>query len=432
MRLRLLLILTGCLLGLTPVNSQPPQSDEQSIDGIAAIVDDDIILRSDLNQMVAMSAAQQRIDPRQNPAQFERLQRSVLKSLIDQKIMLRMAELDSVEVRDQEVDQALDQQLESYIAQVGSEKRVEETLGQPLRDFRREYWYDIRDQLISQRYQQTLLANISVTREEVSDFFNTYKDSLGTLPTQVKLRHILIPLDPSRESQEKALQLLDSLKTVIEQGADFAELAKQYSDDPGTASRGGDLGFVDRGTLVTEFETVAFTLNAGEISEPVKTDFGYHLIQTLEKKGEKIHVRHILIKPQITEADESRTYADAMALRDSISTRDEFKTMARKYSRDEQTSSLGGDLGWINPSAYHIPEIAEVIQYLSTGSCSRPVKSEYGYHLLWLEKVNPGGPPNLEHHWTAIESMALKHKKMQWFNAWIDDVQDKFYIKSSL
>jgi len=400
----------------------------QIIEGIAAVVGENIILKSDVSQLSSMTAMQQKLDPNRDPEKYVKLQENVLQSLIDQKIMLEMAKLDSVEVEDKEVDSALDQQIQNIIAQAGSEARAEEMMGQSLKSFRREFWQDMHDRLVTERYQQQLMNDIKVTRNDVIQFFNTYRDSLPSFPTEIKLRHILIPIKPSKTSQDETISLLDSLKNEIIHGEPFEDLARKYSQDPGTRDRGGDLGFVRRGTLVPEFESVAFTLPIGDISAPVKTVFGYHLIQTLEIKGDRIHVRHILIQPKITDADDSRTYEEARVIADSIQSLESFKAFALKYSSDEQTKSIGGDLGWVDPNNFSIPELAQVVPYLEKGRCSPPVKTDFGYHLLWLEDVRPGGEPNLDIHWARIEEMALNQKKMKWFQSWIESARSRFTI----
>lgn len=399
------------------------------IDGVSAVVDDHIILKSDLSQIVTMTAIQQGLDPQTDYDALSRLQKDVLMSLIDQKVMLEMAKLDSIEVKEKEVTQSLNMQVDNIIMQAGSEERAEELLGQSLRSFKREYWTEMRDRLITERYQQTIMGNIRITRDELEDFYTLFQDSLPVFPAKVKLNHILLEIEPGNENIAKTVHILDSLKTEIKNGLPFEEAARNFSQDPGSSSKGGALGFVRRGSLVPSFEKTAFTLDIGIISEPVKSVFGYHLIQTLEKRGDKISVRHILLTPEITMEDESRAYSTAQTLADSIQTYEQFKSFAAKYSADEKTKGVGGSLGWIEPHTYPIQEIAEVIPYLTKSSCSPPVKSDYGYHLLWLEDTKPGGKPSLSTHWLDIEEMALNYKKMQWYQAWINEARQKFHIE---
>ncbi len=406
------------------------QESPTYLDGVAAVVGDNLILKSDVAQIATMTALQQGIYPSQQPDRFRQLEEEVLKSLVDRKIMLELAKLDSIEIKDSEVDAAMEQQIQSMLSQAGSEERLEEALGQSLKDYRRDNWQDIRDMLISEKYQQTIIGDVKTSRQDVIAFYNTFKDSLPLVPTLIKLRHILLPIEPSAESKAATISFLEQLKRDIRSGAiDFSDAAKQYSQDPGTASRGGDLGFVRRGSLVQAFEAVAFTLPLDSISDPIPTPFGYHLIQPLEKQGDKVRVRHILMTPEIGDADDTRAYNYAAAIRDSITSLETFKSFARKYSTDDKTRELGGDLGWVNPNEFGIPEFTQVIPYLEINSVSPPVKTSFGYHLLWLEDVKPGGKPTLETHWSEIEMMALNRKKMTIYQNWMDKVRDRFYVR---
>lgn len=407
------------------------QTEQQYIDGIAAVIEDHIILKSDLAQMVNMAAIQNRIDPRTNPDVYIQLQNSIVQSMVDQKIMLEMAEIDSITVTEKEVNQALDQQIQMLIAQAGGEKSAETMLGQPIKEFRREYWYDMQDKMISERYQQQLLSSITVTRNDVKDFYKTYKDSLPSLPMKVKIRHLLIPIHPSNTAKENTVKHLQDLKSQIDQGADFGELAKLNSIDPGSKNNGGELGWVSRGSLVKNFETVAFTQDVGVVSDPVETEFGYHILETLEKQGDKIRVRHILIKPEITKTDQEVAFKFGTVLKDSISSVDEFKSMVEKYSTDESTKNIGGDLGWIDPTNYTIPEIGQAIKYIEIEQCSPPINSSIGFHLLWIDGIKKGGRPNLTDHWPDIEAMALNKKQMDWYQDWITKARQNFYIQTN-
>ena len=402
----------------------------QYIDGVAAIVENHLILKSDLAQMVNMTAIQNKIDPRTNPEKFLELQNSVVQSMIDQKIMLEMAEIDSITVDEKEVDQALDQQVQMLVSQAGGRERAEEALGQAISDFRREFWYDMRDRLVSERYQQQLLGNVSITRSGVVSFFKTYKDSLPILPTQTKVRHLLVPVTPSDSAKKETFALLIKIKSEINEGRSFSELAKEYSEDPGSRTSGGELGWVTRGSLVKAFETAAFTSKVGEITDPIETQFGFHILETLERQGDKVSVRHILISPPITETDQERAFNFATSLKkDSIKTLKDFKKMVEKYTTDESTKKLGGDLGWIDPANYSVPEIGQAIKYVELEVCSPPINSSIGFHLLWIEGVKKGGRLNLENNWVDIENIALNKKKMDWYKDWISTAREKFYIK---
>ena len=407
------------------------QNQDKHLDGLAAIVGDNIILKSDLSQLVSMAALQQQINPANDYKRFQKLQLEILQSLVDQKIILEMAELDSIEVKEKDVDNALNKQIENFITQAGSKESAETSLGQSLKSFRREFWPEMRDRLISEQYQYSLLSNIKTSKEDVFSFFNTYKDSLPMLPALINLYHLLIVVKPGKESKNIAFETIKNLRTQILNGESFEKLAQSFSQDPGSKSKGGSLGLVKRGSLVKEFETVAFTLEPGTISNPVETVFGYHLINVQERQGDKAQVSHILISPTITEKDEQRAYHLSLELSDSIVSLDLFKKYAAKYSDDEKTKQVGGNVGWIDPLVYSVSGISSFIRKnnLNLNECSRPVKTDFGYHLLWISAIKPGGKPNLSDHWIDIELMALNQKKMLWYRNWMKEARKQVYIE---
>ena len=415
-------ILLPCLFFLCGQNQDMP------IDGIAAIVGENIILKSDVSQVVGMTALQRGLDVSKDRAVLEKLQGDVLGSLIDQKVILEMAKLDSIEVAEKDVERALEQQIETFIMRAGTEKMAETMLGQSLNDFRREYWYDMRDRLITEQYQQQLIMSVNINRENVVNFFTSYKDSLPRFPVTMKIRHLLIRIKPSEKSRSDAEKKINTVRERILSGESFSALAEIYSADPGSKNNGGSLGYIRRNQMVKEFETIAFTQKINMLSEPVETSFGFHILETTEKSGEKIKVRHILISPAITEEDETNTYNYAMMLRDSSKSLASFKKLVTKYSDDEPTKKIGGDLGWITPTNSPIPAIAEVLGLLEKDECSRPVKSDLGYHLLWVEAVKPGGRPSLETHWVEIEEIALNHKRMEYFQEWVASARTNIFI----
>ena len=406
-------------------------AQQQHIDGVAAIVGENIILKSDVSQVVGMTALQQGLDVSKDVDVLMKLQEGVLSSLIDQKVILEMAKLDSIEIADKDVENALDQQVENSILRAGSEDVAETMLGQSLSDFRREFWYDMRDRLITEQYQQQLIMSVNINRDGVFNFYEEYKDSLPDFPIKMKIRHLLTRIKAGEESKKNALFEIKQIRDRILNGELFSDLAKAFSDDPGSKNNGGSLGYIRRNQMVKEFETKAYTQEINSISDPVETVFGYHILETTEKSGEKIKVRHILISPEVTEKDESLAYKYALSLRDSSTNLNKFKKLVFEKSEDDQTQKIGGDLGWITPNNSPIPEISEVLGLLEGGECSRPVKTSFGYHLLWLEEVRPGGKPSLDLHWTEIEEIALNHKRMIFFKDLVSEARDKFFVKIS-
>ncbi len=406
------------------------QTQSLFVDGVAAVVENKIVLKSDLNQMVNLLAIQQKIDPNKNPDKYSGLRQAVLGSMVDQKILLALAEKDTtIEVGEKEVEQALDLQIENIILQAGGKKEAEKMLQQNIKSFRSEYWFEMKEKIISEKFQQKVLSKIKVSKNDVVSFYKTYKDSLPNFPTEVKIRHLLIMPEASDSAKSKTVSFLKEIKKRIEEGENFADLAFSYSMDPGSKKKGGDLGWVKRGSLLKNFEEAAFTIKTNTISQPIETEVGYHILEVFERKGDKARVRHILITPQITKRDEKKAFDFAVSLRDSCSSLALFKDFTKKYSKDSQTSQIGGDLGWINPKTYPIKEIGLSLSIIKPEECSLPINTSFGFHLLWLEKIRPGGQPSLENHWSKIEAMSLNKKKLVWYENWIKKEKKKFFVE---
>ena len=398
-------------------------------EGVAAVVGNAVILKSDVSQLVSITALQQKIDLNKNPETYSLLQAQAIESLIDQQVILEMAKLDSVEVKETDVDMALNNHIENIISRAGSQEIAEEYLGRSIKSFRRESWADMQGQLIIEQYQYSLLNKITINREGVVGFYEEYQDSLGFLPTLYRINHIQLSIGPSSESVSSALSKINKLRLKITSGESFRSLAVAHSEDAATSPQGGDLGYVQRGTLVSEFESVAFTQDIGLVSEPILTKFGFHLIETIDRQGEKAKIRHILIKPEITASDEIRVFDFALTLKDSLLSFDTFKQFAKTYSDDKITKDIGGDFGWVDLSIFPIPEFALAIQAESSiGVCSSPIKTSAGYHLIWISAFRPGGKPNLLDHWPEVESMALNQKKLIWFKDWLKQAKSLLFI----
>jgi len=404
---------------------------QQSImlDEIAAVVDDKIVLLSDVVLSANALAAQENVDPYKSPNKYKDLLLRSVESMIEQLVIIKMAEIDSVMVLEKDVDRALERQIQNIISQTGSEEAAEQVLGRKISDFKRSYKDDMEGKLIAEKYTGELTRSIEITRLEVEDFFKTYKDSIPSFPKRHKVRHILIQITPSEESMKKTeLKALNILEE-INKGLSFEEAAKKYSEDSASKDNGGYLGFVPRGTFVKEFEKVAFTLSMNTISKPIKTQFGFHIIEVLERSGEKIGVRHILLQTEVVDEDKTKTYKTVSDLSKKISTKNDFVSIAKEYSKDETTKDNGGLLGWINTDTYQVEELSSVIKNIPENTCSTPILTDFGYHLLWIDEIEEGGLPTIEKNWIKLEQLALNKKKSDWYSDWIEKIKTKVYIK---
>jgi peptidyl-prolyl cis-trans isomerase SurA len=395
------------------------------IDKIVAVVGKEIITQSELEQRVAFYAYQNKLDP-SSPT----LRKQMLDNMIAEKLILAQAIIDSVEVSDDEVTQALDQQIQRLVRQFGSEKAVEEAYGKPISRIKREYRDDMRKQLLVQRVEQTRQSSVQVTANDVAEFYATYKDSLVEVPETYTISHIYIVPKPDttieRKTYLKAKAVLDSIRA----GGDFADFAHRYSSDA-TAVNGGDLGWSKRGDFVPEFEEALFSLKPGQVSDVVKTQFGYHIIQLIERRGESVHARHILFKVEKSAASDSTAVTELRAIRDSVLAGKSFADMAKKYSEDEQSKPLGGDLGEVTAKDI-TPEFAEEIKDLKEGEISEPTKiavgNSYGYQIVLMRKRVPAHMPTLQGDYKQLERLALYLKQTRLNNEWIDELKKNIYL----
>lgn len=400
----------------------------QIVDGIAAIVGDEIILKSEVDQFAQTQALRMRIDPSRNPNRYQSIWRKTLETMIDQKILLDRAELDSIEVSEKEVEQALNQQIDGIIERVGSREKAEEILGYPISKLRRNYREEIRKQRLVEKIQQQKFNDITVGRREVEEFFSQYADSLPEINPGVKISHILIEIKAGSNADSLALNKIDSILTTIKSGEDFSELASLYSDDTNSALNGGELGFMKRGTLVPEFEEAAYSLSPGDISEIVRTEFGYHIIKLIERRGERINVKHILIMPKTGKYDEDKVVILLKDLRARIISGESFEDVAGEYSDDPEVALNNGNLGWYDLTSLSIPQFAEVLDTLKVGNISKPIKTDYGYHIIKSIDIREGGKLTLEDNWYELESIVIRNKRLQVYNEWLDSIRDEVYI----
>ena len=307
------------------------------LDRIASVVENKIVLMSDVVLAANAVAAQRQINPNTNPVVYKKILESSRESMVEQLLIIEMAEQDSVEILDKDIDKALNQQIDNIIAQTGSKELAEAALGKKISDFKRSYRDDMKGKLLAEKYTSSLTTSINVSRGDVIDFFNTYKDSIPSFPTLYKTHHILIEIKPSEESVKNSFNKANDIRNkILNREISFDDAAKTFSADPGSKDQGGNLGYVPRGTFVQEFDKVVFTVEKNILTEPVKTQYGHHIIEVLERTGEKVLARHILIRTETTDLDKKKTYEAINNIKDDITNFDDFynflKTLHRSYT----------------------------------------------------------------------------------------------------
>ncbi len=402
---------------------------QQLVESIEAIVDKEIILRSEVDQFTQNYILQNRLNIRPGSEEYNQLRKKILESLIEQKLLLAKAEADTVKVDEQMLDQRVEERIKYMVEQVGSQDKLEEIFGASMSQIRKDTRKLIKEQMLVEQVRAERFRDVRISRREVEEFYKMYKDSLPVRPATVDISHILKVVKPSEEAQLKAYRKAEMILEKLKNGEDFQKLAKIYSEDPASARRGGDLGFTQRGDLVPEYEAVAFNLKDGEISGIVQTQFGFHIIQLIERRGERIHTRHILIQVKPTPEDEKRVVELLKEIRQKILNGADFAEMALKYSDDENVTKDKGHLGVFELDKLQIPQFRKVLATMKPGDISEPFKTDYGYHIVKLNARQEAHKLTLEHDWEQIEQIALNFKKQEEYQKWLARLKKEIFIK---
>ena len=361
-----------------------------------------------------------------------------------QKLFLHQAELDSIEVNESSVSSQVDMRMNYYISQIGSKEKMEEYFRKSSSEIREEMMTMVRNQMIIQQMQSKLTENISPTPAEVRRYYNALpQDSIPMVPAQVEVQILSVePAVPLEETERIKSRLREFTERVHTGNADFSMLARLYSEDVESAKRGGELGFVGKGQLVSEFADVAFNLtDPKRVSRIVQTEYGYHIIQLVEKKGDRINCRHILLKPRISSDDKVRAIGKLDSIRtlvvDSGMT---FEVAVAKFSEDKNTVMSGGLMTNMNTGASKFeyqdlpPEIAKQIYTLKEGDVSQPfvmmdrTKNKEICAIVRLKTKRDVHKANLVDDFQVIREMYEQKLRVDLIDKWIRQKQNEIYV----
>ncbi|MFH0991317.1 MAG: peptidylprolyl isomerase [bacterium] len=397
---------------------------QQVLDRIVAIVDKEIITESELNERVNIYAYQNRVEASQ-PG----LKQQMLDAIMSEKLILAQAILDSVMVTEEEVTRAVDERIQEFLRQAGSEERLEQYFGKPVSRIKRDARPELRKQLIIMRFRQMKEATLQVGKRQIEEFYESYKDSIPKVPEQYELSHIFILPKPDSSLEAQAEKKLTAIRDSIVAGGDFADFAKRYSLD-GSGAYGGDLGWAKRGVFVREFEESVFGLQEKEISPVIKTDFGFHVIQLMERRGESVHARHILLRVERGAASDSAAVNQLRQLKVRIQNGESFPVLARQYSQDEDTKIAGGDLGLVTLDQLDA-DFATVVKGLQDGQISEPhritFKTNYGFQIVQLRKQIPEHKASLEKDYKLIERYTMVMLRNRKFAELVEAMKKNIY-----
>jgi len=399
------------------------------IDEPLAVVADRLILRSEWQAQVSLFAMQTKRDAN-DPHVRDSLGPVILERMINDELILIQAQRDTtISVKPEEIDQALAEHIQSLRDQFADEDEFQKELareGLTERDLRVRYRREARNQLMKQKLVQRKLGEVAVSNGEVRDFYKQYKDSLPVQPEGVKLAHILLPIEPSPATVDSARARLTRVLKEINDGLDFAAAAKRYSEDP-VAENGGDLGWFGKGEMVPTFEAAAFALTAGQISGVVKTRYGFHIIQCLEKSGDRIHARHILLILNPTATDSVAVLARADSITQAARGGADYCQLASTYSQDQESQKNCGELGWY-PVEEMFPEFKIALAKSAIGDIVGPVSTKFGLHVLRVLERRPAHVFDLTQDWDAIKEMARREKTNRVVANWIAEIRKETYL----
>ncbi|MCA0447013.1 MAG: peptidylprolyl isomerase [Bacteroidetes bacterium] len=399
----------------------------EPLDRIAAVINDEIILKSEIDmqaQYYAYSNNLYRVTPQ--------LWSEILQNAVSNKIMLAKAKLDSISVPSAQVEADLDQRIDYLTQRLGSETAVRDYYGKSILQIRNELRDNIRKEKMVAQIKQKEFGSLAVTTPEVADFYTMFQDSMPLLPASAELYQIFIYPEQTAESQQKSLNKINAIKDSIKAGVSFEEMAKRHSED-GSASKGGDLGFFKRGELVSRFEAAAYELEPGQMSDVVETEFGYHLIQMIERRGESINTRHILIRSDKAALDHGAAIAKLTTWREEIlSGKETFQNIAAVYSKDEFARNKGY-MGKV-PLNEMQDVMKNLVETTPSGDISVPAQisssnGQTGYHIIWVKKKLPEHKMNLNDDKEELTSMALEHKRTTAFTNWLEKAKKDVFVE---
>ncbi len=412
-------------------------AQREVIDKVIANVGGEIILLSEVEEQHALALAQQGQLP-------EGVRCIILDNILAQKLLVNQAKLDSILVTEIEVEASLTARIEQILAYMnGDESQFEAYYGQTVAEVKEAFRSDLENQMLADRMRNSVLSEISVTPAEVKDFFGLIpQDSLPYFDSEVEVGEIIYIPQINEEEKAKAKTKLEEIRRrIVEDGEDFAELAQKNSDDFGSGRIGGDLGWTKRGKFVPEFEAEAYKLDPGEVSPVFESQFGFHIIELLERRGNTIHTRHILIKPEVTDADLENAKEELDSIRNLIMLDSMSFSLAVKRHSNKDSHSYTNDGRMSNPNTGNTffpiadldPDIYFAIDTMNVNSISSPFpfKSQSGetyFRIVQLQSRTSPHVANLQTDYSKIQAATKEAKQNEYISEWIAEKVSSTYI----
>ncbi|MBR4326002.1 MAG: peptidylprolyl isomerase [Bacteroidales bacterium] len=434
--IKIAIAIAALIIAALPASAQQPATgDTIIIDRIVAVVGNSPVLESAIESQYFQAKARN----------VQTNKCKIYEDMLYQKLLVSQADIDSLTVTEKQVDAEIQSRLQGFINQLGGLEKVEEYFNKPLGEIKEDLRAVTEDQLLAQMERDEITKDIKVTPSEVNNFYRHLpKDSLPLIDLEFELNQIVFYPTISKKDIEDVKKRLRDIKDEVEhKGAMFETKAILYSEDPVSAAAGGELGFMQRDELVPEFSAAAFKLKRDSISDIIKTEYGYHIIQMIDRKGERINVRHILLKPKFTPEAKQR----AKQLADSVYNvikegKITFEDAARLYSQDEKTNKNGGLLmnAHTGSTKFQVDDIFPTNYYniknLKEGEYTRAFESydSKGETIFIIIKVKSKVEPHIAHietDYQVIQDMALDKKYRETYDKWVAEKSQSTYIKIS-
>ena len=415
--------------------STKSQSEVMLIDEVVAVVGKNAIFKSDIDASVSELKMQG------GPTSFS-TSCYILKEKLFEQLLVHKAEVDSVDVSDQEIDNAIDRRMNYMLMRLGgSDEDFLKYYGKSVLQFKKEIRSTVADNILGQKVRGKITSGVTISPSEVENYFNSIpKDSLPVVPESYKIAQLVVKAKPNNYEKKRIEKKLNDIRNRIINGTDFGLMAGIHSDDPGSRQRDGDLGFLSRNQLVPEFSAVAFKLQPGEISEVIESPFGFHIIQVLEKKGNLIHSRHILKSPSIYESDMQIARNRADSISKVIQLGVDFNKLASDLSDDEPSKVNGGIVRnqQTGGDYFEVEELDQnlylKLQGMQNGDITKPdvfnmLDNSRAYRIIYLMDKLEFHVANPESDYDRIKSAALLKKQKDEVRKWINSHLNGTYIK---
>ncbi|MCP4727831.1 MAG: hypothetical protein GY863_22525 [bacterium] len=434
---QLLLTITLILILMLP-GGAPAQ---EVLDGIIAIVNDEIILHSEVLLSVREEIMTRQIPTDRVQEILPDIYKDALRRLVEMKVVVVKAIEDSILVADEEINERLDMELSNMEQQFGSREEMEKRYNTSYRKIRDMRYKQLRELLLAQRLRASLFQDINVSRNEVEEFYETYKDSAAVIPPVTEafeLSHILKYVKPAGRTFQEKLAVLKSIDTRIRSGENFDDLAEEYRNDTNSGMVSSDIGWANKGVLNPDFENAATSIDTGAISGIVRTElvpnqtFGFHIVKNLGEDANRFHAKHIFFSHTVDENDMA-AYVDSLTyIKSLIDTSTTFKDLAIIHSNDNDTKEGGGFMGEFpgdHPLFENIPEFKVAVLKTEEGEVSDPFKTRFGYHLVYVSKVVTPRNRNLGEDWEFLSTLVQQRKSVVDFEIWLENAMNDVYIE---